>query len=147
MHGSLTIAWRSLYHIHIHPLVLQMHGSICEIVYFSPAMPSITSLTFTQGSSSSTLTCTSTGSVATTVTFMRDGTTVGPLRDGELIELDGAIFQLTQTVTSRSLSTYASVLTITQDLSDVVGHIYTCTVTNVLGSSNPESLEVTGETS
>ncbi len=78
---------------------------------------------------------------------MRDGTTVGPLRDGELIELEGAIFQLTQTVTSRSLSTYASVLTISQDLSDVVGHIYTCTVTNVLGSSNPEPLEVIGKES
>ena len=78
---------------------------------------------------------------------MRDDTTVGPLRNGESIQLDGAIFQLTQTVTSRSLSTYASVLTITQDLSDVVGHNYTCAVANVLGSSNPEPLEVTGEKS
>ena len=149
MHWPLTFNWRSLYHIHVrtHPLILLMRKSICEIVYISSAVPSITNLTFTPGSSSSTLTCTSTGSVATTVTFMRDDTTVGPLRDGESIELDGAIFQLTQTVTSRSLSTYASVLTVTQDLSDVVGHIYTCTVANVLGSSNQEQLEVTGKKS
>ena len=147
MHGSPTISWRSLYHIHIHPLVLQMHGSICEIVYFSPAVPSIANLTFTPGNSFSTLTCISTGSVATTVTFMRDDTTVGTLRDGESVELDGAIFQLMQMVTSRPSSTYANVLTITQDLSDVVGHNYSCTVTNVLGSSNPEQLEVTGKKS
>ena len=70
---------------------------------------------------------------------------MGPLRDGDSIELSGATYQLTQTVTDRSLSTYASVLTITQDVSDVVGHTYTCTVTNVLGSATSEQLVITGK--
>ena len=76
---------------------------------------------------------------------MRDNTTVGPLRDGESIELSGVIYELTQTVTDRSLSTYASVLTITQDVSDIVGHTYTCNVANVLGSNTSEELVLTGK--
>ena len=109
-------------------------------------MPSIINpLVFNPGSSFSTLTCISTGSVATTVTFTRDNTTVGPLRDGESIELDGATYQLTQMVTDRSLSTYTSLLIIMQALSEVVGHNYTCTVVNVLGSATSEEFEFTGK--
>ena len=76
---------------------------------------------------------------------MRDGTIVEPLRDGESIELSGATYQLTQTVTNRSLSTSESMLTITQALSEVIGHNYICTVTNVLGSATSEELEVIGK--
>ena len=115
--------------------------------YFSPAIPSITNpLVFTPGSSSSTLTCTSTGSVATIVTFMRDGTTVGPLRDGELMEFGGVTYQLAQTMTSRAQSTYQNVLTINQSLADIVGSNFTCRVENTIGtSSDSEFLQIMGE--
>ena len=100
------------------------------------ANPSITNpLVFNPGSSSSTLTCTSTTSVATTVTFMRDSTTVGPLRDGESMGFDGVTYQLAQTVTNRAQSTYQNVLTINQPLADIIGSTFTCSVENRIGTS------------
>ena len=100
------------------------------------ANPSIINpLVFTWGSSSSTVTCISTGSVATTVTIMRDSITVGPLRDGESMEFGGVTYQLTQTVTNRAQSTYENVLTINQPLANIVGSTYTCSVENRFGTS------------
>ena len=110
-------------------------------------MPTITNpLVFTQGFQFSTLTCTSTGSIATTVTFMRDGTTVGPLRDGESMESGGVTYQLAQTVTNRAESTYENVLTINQPLSDIVGSTFTCSVENTIGTSpTSDSIQIMGE--
>ena len=101
-----------------------------------PAIPSITNpLVFTLGYLSSTLTCISTGSVATNITFIRDGTTVGPLRDGESMEFGGVTYQMAQTVTNRAQSTYQNVLTIDQPLADIIGSSFTCSVENTLGTS------------
>ena len=113
----------------------------------SVVMPTITNpLVFTPGSSSSTLTCTSTGSVATTVTFMRDGVTVGPLRDGESMDFGGVTYQLAQAVTNRTQSTYQNVLTINQPLADIVGSSFTCSVGNTIGaSSTSDSLQIIGK--
>ena len=41
---------------------------------------------------------------------------------------------MTQTVINRRAATYENVLTISDELANVVDHTYTCTVTNVLGS-------------
>ena len=101
---------------------------------------------FTLGSTSPTLTCTSTGSVATTVTFMRDSTTVGPLRDGESMEFGGATYQLTQTVPNRTESTYENVLTIIQPLTDILGSTFTCSVGNTIGTAPvSQPLTIMGE--
>ena len=122
-------------------------GSSDNNYQFLPsATPTITNpLEFTPGSPSSNLTCTSTTSVATTVTFMRDSTTVGPLRDGESMEFGGVSYQLEQTVTSRAQSTYQNVLTITEELSSLVGSSFTCQVVNVLGNATSQSLTIPGK--
>ena len=88
-----------------------------------PAPPSIIHLGFTYGFISSTLTCISTGSPATNVTWMRDG---------QPLTLNGSTYQLTQTVANRKLSTYENVLTINRATSDIIGNIYNCTVINAL---------------
>ena len=73
---------------------------------------------------------------------MRDGTTVGPLRDGESIDFGGVMYQLTQTVTNRPQSTYQNVLTINQPLFDSEGSTFTCSVQNTIGTSS-DSLPIT----
>ena len=112
------------------------------------AAPTIANpLVFIPGSSSSTLTCTSTGSVATTVTFMRGSTTVGPLRDGESMDFGDVTYQLTQTVTSRAQSTYDNVLTITEARSSLAGSTFTCLVENSLGpSQTSQPFQIPGKT-
>ena len=112
-------------------------GSSDNNYQFLPsATPTITNpLVFTPGSSSSTLTCTSTTSVATTVTFRRDGTTVGVVRDGDAVTDSGVTYQLAQTLNNRGESTYQNVLTITGPLSSLGGSSFTCQVGNVLGMS------------
>ena len=98
------------------------------------APPQITNLTFTDGSSTSLLTCTSTGSPATTVTWMRDG---------QPLTTDGGTYQLTQTVTDRTESSYKNVLTINEELSMVVEHHYSCIVLNIHGNAS-KHLNLTG---
>ena len=66
---------------------------------------------------------------------MRDGTTVGPLRDGESMDFGGVTYQLTQTVTNRAESTYQNVLTVNQSLASIVGSSFTCSVENAIGTS------------
>ena len=90
-----------------------------------PSILSTGGIQGTLGALVSTLTCTSTGSPATTVSWLRDGL---PLT------VDGSTFQMTQTVINRGAATYENVLTISDELANVVDHTYTCTVTNVLGS-------------
>ena len=117
--------------------------------FLSAAVPTITNLlVFTQGSPSSTLTCTSTTSIATTVTFMRDGNTInGIVRDGDSVTVNGVTYQLSQTLTNRVQSTYDNVLTITEPLSSLAGSTFTCQVENVLGmSAISDSLQILGKT-
>ena len=79
------------------------------------------------------LTCTSTDSPATTVTWTKDGDTL--TMDGDTLTVNGTTYSMTQTVTDRSASTYENVLTISSDSTSIVGD-YTCTVSNALGSDS-----------
>ncbi len=101
-------------------------SALCCLIVLS-VLPSIDSLTFDPDSF--TLTCTSTGSPATIVTWMKDGS---PL------VIDGTTYSMEQTVTGRSTSTYDSVLTI-GDSGSRFG-TYTCEVSNALGSSGPTAI-------
>ena len=89
------------------------------------ASPTISSLAYQE--ESRTLTCVSTGSPATTVSWMRDG---------QPLIIDDSTYHLTQIVTDRSSSTYSNVLTVS-DPSGVAG-TYICNVTNDLGSDSIE---------
>jgi len=71
------------------------------------------------------LTCTSTGGPATTVTWRKDGA---------VITLN-ATYQQTQVVTDPVTGTYQTVLTIDQSVTDIFG-TYSCTVGNTRGTSN-----------
>ena len=93
-------------------------------MYSFPAPPQITHLGFTYGPISSDLTCISTGSPATIVTWMRDG---------QPLTIDGGTYY----VTYRSISaTYEHILTINAAVSTIYRHTYTCTVRNALGSDS-----------
>ena len=96
--------------------------------------PSVTSLTFDR--ESRTLTCTSTGGPATTVTWSRDGV---------VITLN-ATYQQTQTIVDTVEGTYETVLTIDTSVSwsNIVG-TYNCTVENARGESSG-TVVVSGET-
>ena len=72
------------------------------------------------------MTCVSTVSPVTNVSWMKDGqprTTDG-----------SSYYALTQTVTDRTTSTYSNVLTVSEGAPGGVAGTYTCTVTNELGS-------------
>ena len=70
---------------------------------------------------------------------------MGPLYDGESVEIDGVTHNLTQTVTDRGASTFDNVLTINQPVADIVGSSFSCTGTNSIGSSTPsDTLEIMG---
>ena len=96
--------------------------------------PSVISLTFDD--QSRTLTCTSTGGPATTVTWRRDGIVI-TLNDTH---------QQTKRVVDPVNGILQTTLTIDQSVGqrDIVG-VYTCTVENVRGES-PETVVIPGET-
>ena len=96
--------------------------------------PIVTSLNFDD--QSRTLTCTSTGGPATTVTWRRDGV---------VISLN-ATHQQTKSVVDPGNGTYQTVLTIDPSVcwSDIVG-TYNCTVENARGGSS-QTVVVPGET-
>ena len=75
---------------------------------------------------SRTLTCVSTGSPATTVSWMRNGLSID----------DSTGYTLTQTVTDRVSSTYSNVLRISEGAPGGVAGTYSCTVSNELGSDS-----------
>ena len=86
--------------------------------------PTITDLTYQE--EDRTVTCVSTGSPATTVSWMKNG---------QLLITDGSTdYTLTQTVTDRVSSIYSNVLTVSEGVS--VAGTYNCTVTNDLGSDS-----------
>ena len=86
--------------------------------------PTITDLTYDE--ESRTLTCVSTGSPATTVSWMKDGLSID----------DSTHYTMTQTVTDRASSTYSNVLTVSEGAPGGVAGTYTCTVSNELGSDS-----------
>ena len=100
-------------------------------VYHYTEFPNITSLTYNGGNRA--LYCISTGSPATRVTWMKDG---------QPLTIDGSSqYSFSQTITGRSTSTYSNVLSINETVQRVAG-IYTCTVTNDLGSDSMEVVAI-----
>ncbi len=79
--------------------------------------------------SSQTITCTSTGGPATSVTWTRDNT---PLN------VDGTTYQHSQIITDTNTSTYENRLTILGD-----DGIYVCIVSNAVGNDASE-IKITG---
>ncbi len=96
--------------------------SVCSL----SAPPTITSLTFDPDTF--TLTCVSTGSPATMVTWMKDGSPV----------LDG--YTATQMMMGMSTHTYDNVLSLPQN-GGIRGN-YSCEVANTLGKSPETSIEL-----
>ena len=117
---------------------IYIYSIMCDVsVTFSypcAGSPTVTSLTFDE--QSRTLSCTSTGGLAITVTWRRDGV---------VITLN-ATHQQTKRLVDPVEGTYQTVLTINQSVgwNNIVG-TYNCTVENVRGESS-ETVVVTGET-
>ena len=89
------------------------------------APPSVTNLTY--NSERRTLTCVSTGSPPTTVSWSKDG---------YKLTVDGTTYRMTQTVEDRTTSTYENVLALSGDDTGV----YKCTVVSALGTSSAETI-------
>ena len=117
---------------HIKSMPVAFHLATFDSIY--AGSPNVTGLTFDD--QSRTLTCTSTGGPATTVTWRRDGV---------VITLN-TTYQQTQNIVDPVTSTYQTVLTFDScvDWSDTVG-TYNYTVENDRGESS-ETLVVPGET-
>ena len=77
------------------------------------------------------MTCISTGSPATTVTWMKDG---------KNFTIDGFHYSFSQAVTDRVSSTYSNVLRVGEG--EGAAGTYTCTVSNDLGSDSREVVAV-----
>ena len=120
--------------MHHHTILTCISFHLYFHLYIHAGSPDVTGLTF--DNQSRTLTCTSTGGPATTVTWRRDG---------DLITLN-ATHQQTKRLVHTVNGTYQTVLTINSsvDQSDIVG-TYNCTVRNDRGESS-ETVVVPGET-
>ena len=69
------------------------------------------------------------------------------MRDRDSAIVNGVAYQLSQTLTNRTQSTYDNVLTITEALSSLAGSTFTCQVENALGvSAISDSLQILGKT-
>jgi len=98
--------------------------------YVNSGVPTATTPVYNETTRS--LTCTSTGGPATTVTWRKDGA---------VITLN-ATYQQTQVVTDPVTGTYQTVLTTDQNVTDFIG-TYSCTVGNTRGTS--AAIETTGK--
>ena len=94
----------------------------------STAVPTVTSFQRVKSTTHFTLTCTSTNSPATNVTWMRDG---------DILPIDGVKNHFYQTVTSRRSSTYQNTLVVDDTTDNITGN-YACRVTNKFGNSSSE---------
>ena len=103
---------------------------LCVIFFFLSGAVTAAMLVYNETTSS--LTCTSTGGPATTVTWRKSG----------VIITTNATYQQTQVVTNTTTGTYETVLTIAQSVSDIFD-IYNCTIENARGTSSV--VAVTGE--
>ena len=108
---------------------------ICDHTFLSPpAAPRVTTLERSISSSFTTLTCTSTGSPPTTVTWTKDGVT---------LPANETIYSFTQTLVDRATSTYNNTLTIDASFVDVIGN-YSCSVSNSIGTSSVQETKIKG---
>ena len=98
------------------------------------AAPHVTTLEQNVSSSITTLTCTSTGSPPTTVTWTKYGVT---------LPANETIYSFSQTLVDRATSTYNNTLTINASFVDVIGN-YSCSVSNSIGTSNVQETEIKG---
>ena len=101
-------------------------------VFLPAAVPRVTALERNISSSFTTLTCTSTGSPPTTVTWTKDGVT---------LPANEMIYSFTQTLVDRVASTYNNTLTIDASFLDVIGN-YSCRVSNSIGTSSVKETEI-----
>ena len=110
------------------------HTSCSFLLYIHVGSPNITSLTYND--QFRTLTCTSAGGPATTVTWRRD----------RVVITLNATYHQTKSLVDAVTGTYQTVLTIdpTLNQSSIVG-TYSCTVENDRGNSS-ETVVVPGET-
>ncbi len=118
----------------IQPMKVRLSNFI--IIRFSNCtiIGSISSAQISYDKETSTLTCTSTGGPATTVTWSKDGNPV---------QVDGQTLQQVQEVMDTSSATYQSRLTIVNKGSNLSGS-YKCTVTNARGNISSGNIPVTG---
>ena len=58
--------------------------------------------------------------------------------------IGGVTYELAQTVTNRRKSTFENVLTINDDLANLVDDTFTCTVANALGMDTSPSITIRG---
>ena len=121
-YSHMPVGCVSIFHSYHHVDILSYASSLH---FHHTGSPNVTSLTFS--SSTNTLTCTSTGGPATTVTWRRDGA---------VITLN-ATHQQTKRVVDPVSGTYQTILTIDPSVgqSDIVG-TYNCTVENARGESS-----------
>ena len=106
-----------------------MHAATLKLMrqlhIFHAGAPDVTELTFDR--ESRTLTCTSTGGPATTVTWTKDGAVITP----------STTHQQTQMIVDSVEGTYKNTLTIAQSVAgDNLYGLYSCMVENSRGSSN-----------
>ena len=96
-----------------------------SLVLSHAGAPNVTDLTLDR--ESRTLTCTSTGGPATTVTWTKDGAVITP----------STTHQQTQMIANTTEGIYQNTLTIAQSVTgDNLYGLYSCTVENSRGSSN-----------
>ena len=115
-----------------------MSSTYAHLYIFLPtAVPRVIALERNISSSFTTLTCTSTGSPPTTVTWTKDGVT---------LPTDETIYSFTQTLVDRATSTYNNTLTIDASFVDVIGN-YSCSVSNSIGTSSVQETEIKGMSS
>ena len=126
-------SWPPLDLMPIFDVRVAFHFTKTLLLYPCAGSPSITSLTFDD--QFRTLTCTSTGGPATTVSWRRDGV---------VITLNATYQQQTKRIVDPINGTYQTVLTIDPSVDHMVG-TYTCTVENIRGESS-ETVVVPGET-
>ncbi len=103
---------------------------MCVHVYCTGAPTIPADLVFSRSSLS--LTCVSNGGPASEVVWTKDGDTVST-----------DPYTLTQTISYSPTTSYENVLT-ASSIADLVGN-FTCTVSNIRGASNTETLQIAGE--
>ena len=129
--GCLISIWKPSIHWSTLPNLKSMHSDCQENslpilgLFCTAGAPNVTELTLDR--ESRTLTCTSTGGPATTVTWTKDGAVITP----------STTHQQTQMIVDTVGGIYQNTLTIAQSVTgDNLYGLYSCMVENSRGSSN-----------
>ena len=125
VHKQITV------HVHLLATASYISNNLIAFNSIHAGSPSVISLTFDD--QSRTLTCTSTGGPATTVTWRRD----------EVVITLNATHQQTKSIVDPVNGTYQTLLTINSSAGEIVG-TYKCTVQNDRGESS-ETVVIPGE--